>query len=189
MKTYRQTILAFAALLSVQFGGCTMLYHERTKVLLPNVDIDQTLEIAETELNQNKMSSVLTLWAMRDQVLTAAEAQKVSTLYFNHIDRIDSDVQKARTFSVWHLTWAISNMYRLGGPSVKDALANAYHDAAKRVDALDSKIATKFFYDDEIEMGDAHFLGRRYAKTHVVVPGNDSYVQSFEAYKKKKDIN
>ena len=173
----------------LSLSGCTMLYHERSKVLIPNVDIDQTLEIAAMELKENKMSSVLTLWAMRDQILTPAQAEKVSTLYFAYIDRVDSEHQKARTFSVWHLTWAISNMYRLGDAAVKAALTSAYNDAASRVDRLDSKIASTHFYDNDIVMGDAHFGGRNYARKHVVVPGNERYVQSVDAYKAKNGIN
>jgi hypothetical protein len=38
-------------------------------------------------------------------------------------------------------------------------------------------------------MGDAHFLGRRYAETHVVVPGNMKYLQSVEEYVKKHQGN
>ena len=185
-QTSVTTAIVMATLLS---SGCTMLYHDRQKVLIPNVDIDQTLEIAEMELRENKMGSVLTLWAMRDQVLTMDQAARVSALYFTYIDRIDSKAQKAHMFSVWHLTWAISNMYRLGDADVKAALTTAYHDASKRVDALDSNIATTHFYDKEIVMGDAHFGGRIYAKKHIVVPGNEDYVQSVEAYKKENEHN
>jgi hypothetical protein len=166
-----------------------MLYHERSKVLIPNVDVDQTLEVAKLEIQENKVSSVLTLWAMRDQIITPEQARRVSELYFEHIDRVDSKEQKARAFSVWHLTWAISNMYRLGDDAVKAELKEAYVDAAVRVDSLDSKIATTHFYDDEIAMGDAHFGGRAYAKGHIVAPGNEDYLQSAEEYKQSKEVN
>ena len=46
-------------------------------------------------------------------------------------------------------------------------------------------LADKFVNGDKIYMGDAHSLGRRYAETHVVVPGNPKYLQSFEEYLKK----
>ena len=188
--TYRYSMFAlFAVLAAVQLGGCTMLYQDRTKVLIKDVDIDQTLQIAELELKENKMSSVLTVWAMRDQILTPEEAQKVSTLYFKYINRIDSKEQKSRMFSVWHFTWAISDMYRLGNSDVKAELKSAYADAAKRVDRLDSNIATKFFYGEKMEMGDAHFLGRAYAHAHIVAPGNDKYVQSVDAYKEEKELD
>jgi hypothetical protein len=35
---------------------------------------------------------------------------------------------------------------------------------------------------EKIYMGDAHGGGRAFAKKHVVVPGNDKYLQSFEDY-------
>ena len=55
-------IAVFAGALS----GCYM-YHEREKVLIEGIDIDQTLEVAEMELKENRFSTVLTLWAMRDR--------------------------------------------------------------------------------------------------------------------------
>ncbi len=188
-RSRQVAIAAIVSAIALNAVGCTMLYHNRDKVLISNVDIDQTLEIAEMELRENKMSSVLTLWAMRDQILTARQAARVSTLYFQYIPRVDSEAQKARKFSVWHLTWAISNMYRLGDTDVKAALKAAYMDAAVRVDRLDSKIAKTHFCGDEIVMGDAHFGGRRYAKKHIVVPGNDKYVQSVDAYKSAREMN
>jgi len=41
----------------------------------------------------------------------------------------------------------------------------------------------------QIYMGDAHVLGRRYAETHWLVPGNRMYLQSFEEYEKKHPQN
>ena len=169
-------------------SGCA-LYHEREVVLIPGIDVDQTLEIAEYELEENKWSSVLTLWALRDQVLTDEQATRVSELYFTYIERIDSDEQKGRSFSVWHLTWAISNMYRLGNEGVQGELKEAYRDAGKRVDALDRRVANTHFYDDKIYMGFAHGGGKAYARSHLVVPGNDDYVQSVEAYREEKGVN
>ncbi len=188
MKKFKTTILLVFGIAALNLSGCTMLYHERDKVLISKVDIDKTLEVAALELQENKVSSVLTLWAMRDQVLTPAQARRVSELYFAHIGRVDSEAQKARGFSVWHLTWAISNMYRLGDQDVKDELNEAYIDASLRVDALDSKIANTHFYDDVL-MGDAHFGGRAYAKSHIVAPGNEKYLQSVDEYKAKRDTN
>ena len=164
--------------------GCS-LYHEQKVVLIPGIDVDETLEVAELELKQNKWSSVLTLWALRDQVLTADQAAGVSKLYFTYIERIDSDEQKGRDFSVWHLTWAISNMYRLGDEEVQKTLDDAYRDAAVRVDNLDRKVAYTHFSGDKIYMGFAHGGGKAYARNHLVVPGNDDYLQSYETYVKE----
>ena len=189
MKAIRYLmIIVGLGITGVNLSGCTMLYHDRTKVLIPDVDINQTLKVAEMELEQNKVGSVLTLWAMRDQVLTPEQAKKVSDLYFKYIDRIDSDQQKAHGFSVWHLTWAISNMYREGDEKVKAALKEAYVDAAVRVDTLDSKVASTFFYDD-VTMGDAHIGGRAYAESHIVAPGNPKYLQSVDEYKASREAD
>ena len=181
-------VLIAAILVSTSLGGC-FVHREREKVLIPGIDIDDTLKVAELELKENKMSTVLTIWAMRDQELSAAQAEKVAELYTEHIERIDSEDQKAREFSVWHLTWAISNMYRLGDDPVKFALQQAYDDASIRVDELDSNVATTHFYDKKLLMGDVHFGGRSFAKSHLVVPGNDKYLQSFEEYEKDRETN
>ena len=182
----KHILIFFVALFAATgLNGCYM-YHERAKALVPGIDIDQTLQVAEVELNENRLSTVLTVWAIKDQELTALQAAKVNDLYLAHIDRIDSDEQKARGFSVWHLTWAISNMYRLGGPDVKSALEASYNDASRRVDKADRRLTTKFFYDEKMTMGDAHFLGRRYAKSHLVVPNNEKYLQSFDEYMRRK---
>jgi hypothetical protein len=183
-RTKRMLVIA---LIGAVVTGCYLYKDKRNKVLLPGIDIDQTLQVAEMEMEENKFSTVLTLWAIRDQILTGPQAEKISELYFKHIDRIDSEKQKARKFSVWHLTWAISNMYRLGNVTVQYPLKNAYEDAGKRVEKLDQKLATDHFKGVEIVMGDAHAGGRSYAKSHLVVPGNKKYLQSFEQYKKNQE--
>ena len=171
-------------LTAVLLSGC-YTYHERTKVLIPQIDIDATLEVAELEIQKPDRKRVMTLWAVRDQVLTEAQAQKVSDLYFKYIEDIDSETQKGRSFAVWHLTWAISNMYRQGETPIQEILKEAYRDAAKRVDKLEMKIATQHFYDKEIYMGDIHALGRSYSKSHLVVPGNEDYLQSTDQYRQE----
>jgi hypothetical protein len=187
MRRVKYIFLA-AIFLSASLSGC-FVHREREKVLIPGIDIDQTLKVAELELKENKMSTVLTIWAMRDQELTEAQAKKVAELYKAHIERIDSEEQKARGFSVWHLTWAISNMYRLGDDPVKHALKEVHDDASIRVDELDSRVATTHFYDEKLTMGDVHFGGRSYAKSHLVVPGNDKYLQSFKEYEENRETN
>ena len=176
----------FLTISSMVLIGCYK-YHDRSKVLIPNIDIDQTLEIAELELQSNKRTSVLTVWAIRDQVLTRAQAEKVSELYFKYIGKVDSEQQKSRSFAVWHFTWAVSNIYREGEQAIKDAMAEAYRDAAKRVETLEMKIATTHFYGDKIYMGDYHSFGRSYAKRHLVVPGNEDYLQSASEYEPDED--
>lgn len=173
-------------LISSSLTGC-YVYREQEKAIVPGIDIDETLKVAEAELRENRFSTVLTVWAIRDQELSPDQAKRVSELYFDNIDRIDSEDQKARGFSVWHLTWAIANMYRLGNDGVKLALKDAYDDAARRVDAMDSNVAEKHFYDKKMTMGDVHFGGRSYAKSHLVVPGNDKYLQSYAEYEREQE--
>jgi hypothetical protein len=167
---------------ALNLSGC-FVHHEQAEVLLKGIDVDQTLKIAEMELKENKMSSVLTFWAVRDQVFTLKQAEEASRLYFKYIDKIDAKDHKARNFSVWHFTWAVSNIYREGNAEVKAAMEDARRDAQVRVKKLDSRIATKNFHGKKLLTGDIHFMGRSYAKKHLVVPGNKKYVQSLDAYK------
>ena len=184
MRHKQAQTFIYIVFLPLLLSGCA-LYHEQEVVLIPGIDVDQTLEVADHEIQQNKWSSVLTLWAVRDQMISKEQAEEVSRLYFGYIKRIDSDKQEGRSFSVWHLTWAISNMYRLGDESVQEALSDAYEDAAKRVEALDRRVAHTHFSGDKIYMGFAHGGGKAYARNHLVVPGNEKYLQSVETHIKE----
>ncbi|MBW2261229.1 MAG: hypothetical protein JRG91_04580 [Deltaproteobacteria bacterium] len=176
-------IPALAAAAAFLASGCLpYVYHERHKVLIPGIDIDQTLDVAEAELEEASGVSVLTIWTMRDQIVTTAQAARISDIYLAHIDDVDSPETRARSFQVWHLTWAISNLYRLGSDGVKTGLEPAYIDAAARVETLDKKVALIHFSGEKIYMGDAHGGGRAYANSHLVVPGNNDYLQSYEEY-------
>ena len=176
-----QAFIAVALLAS--FSGCLRyLTHDRSKVLLPGVDIDQTLKIASIEIDKGTLGCVLGVWAIRDQVVTPEQARSISDLYFSHIDSLKQN------FNIWHLTWAIADLYENGGDSTHATLQKAYEDAKRRAKALGG-LADKFVNGDKIYMGDAHSLGRRYAETHVVVPGNKKYLQSFEEYVKKHPQN
>jgi hypothetical protein len=164
-------------------SGCLRyLTHDRSKVLLPGVDIDQTLKIASIEIDKGTLGCVLGVWAIRDQVIAPTQATSISDLYFSHIASLK------QSFNIWHLTWAIADLYENGGDSTRAALQKAYEDAKQRAKALHG-LADKFVNGDKIYMGDAHSLGRRYAETHVVVPGNKKYLQSFEEYVKKHPQN
>src|SRR5262245_3994592 len=91
------------------------VYHVRDRVLVGGVDIDATLEVAKSELDEGGFDATLTIWAIRDQVVTTNHAKKIAALYFTYIDKVAADSDKtAAAFGVWHLTWAISNLYRNG---------------------------------------------------------------------------
>jgi hypothetical protein len=170
----------FTSLLVLALAGCfPYVYQQRERVLIPGIDVDQTLDVAELELGQGNS---LGLWAMRDQLVTGKQARRISGIYFENIEKVDSVDAKARFFHLWHLTWAISNLYRLGGVGVKAELEEAYEDAGERVESLDMKVATLHFKGDEIYMGDFHDLARSYARSHIVAPGNGKYLQSVEEY-------
>ncbi len=160
--------------------NCFYVTHEQKRVLIEGIDIDQTLAIAEYELQQDKWGRVLTLWAIRDQRLTTAQADSIADLYGAWIDSLN------RQFNIWHLTWAIANMYRNGDSAVQAELANAYTDAKMRADTL-HRIANKHVNGAAVYMGDYHFLGRRYKMTHVVAPGNDRYIQSAQQWLEKRN--
>ncbi len=169
-----------ATVLLLTAGCMRYLTHERDKVLIDGVDIDQTLEVAQLELQEGGFGSVLTVWAIRDQHITPDQARQVEELYLTYVDSLE------RSFDVWHLTWAISNMYRLGDEQVKQELQEAYDDATERA-AETHGLADTHVNGEKLYMGDAHSGGRAYAHRHVVVPGNSEYVQSVEEYRRDEE--
>lgn len=179
-RGWRVCTVVLGVVMIVQVQCLWYMTHNRDKVLLEGIDIDQTLVVAEHELREGGWGSVLTVWAMRDQKITPAQADEVSRLYFAHIDSLQ------RSFNVWHLTWAVANMYRLGGAEVKAALQEAFNDASKRAADL-SSVADRHVNGDKIYMGDAHIGGRHYARKHLVVPGNDRYLQSARSYLQQQE--
>jgi hypothetical protein len=172
-----QASIVLAVLMNV--AGCLRyLTHDRSKVLLAGVDIDQTLRIATIEIDKGTFGCVLGVWTIRDQVVTPGQAATINDLYFSHIGSLK------KSFNIWHLTWAIADLYDNGDDTTRAVLQKAYEDAKKRAKALGG-LANKFVNGDKVYMGDAHSLGRRYAETHVVVPGNPKYLQSFDEYLKR----
>jgi hypothetical protein len=169
------TITAVA--LALTLGGCmSYLTHDRGEALIYGVDIDQTLDVAEAELERGRWGSVLTLWCIRDQYFTPPQAARVAQLYREHIGGL------TREFNVWHLTWAIANMYRHGDPEVEAELQDVYDDATRRASSL-SRAADTHANGQRLHMGDAHVGGRYHAYRHVVVPGNPRYIQSVAEYR------
>lgn len=176
-----KTVQILMLLTALSLPSC-YVYHVQEKALVEGIDMDQTLKVAAAEIEQNRFATVLGIWAIRDQVFTPEQAATVNALYFEHIERIDSEDQKAREFSVWHLAWAVSNIYRLGDDGVKDSIRDAYEDAGERIEKLDKNVATTHYSDEKMTMGDIHLGGRGYAKNHLVVPGNKKYLQSYDEY-------
>lgn len=178
-KSKFSTALMLLSLLSGLAGCMRYLTHDRNEVVLEGVDIDQTLRIAEVKMSerQGKFGTSLPLWVIRDQIISPDQAKQISLLYFQHVDSLQKD------FDVWHLTWAVSDIYRLGNDSVKEVLYPAFQDASQRARKLEG-IADRMVNGDKLYMGDAHSGGRAFARQHVVVPGNKKYLQSFEEFKK-----
>jgi hypothetical protein len=178
------------ALLSI---GCfPYVYHEQDRVLIQGVDVGATLEIAEIELEEGGFDATLSVWAIRDQVVTQDEAKTISALYCEHIDKIAAEKDRGTAeFGVWHFAWAISNLYRNGNDSVKKELESAYRDAQKRPETLKQfkGVASEHVNGSKIYMGDIHGAARSFAHAHIVAPGNKTYLQSLDEYKKKKSKN
>ena len=180
---------ASVPLVLLALGCFPYVYHDQSQVLIRDVDIGATLEIARIELEEGGFDATLPVWAIRDQVVSPDEARTVSALYFEHIDRIAAQKDKGTAeFGVWHFTWAISNLYRSGSDSVKQVLERAYRDARERPAALKQfrKVATEHVNGSKIYMGDIHGAARAFAHGHIVVPGNKTYLQSLNEYKQKK---
>ena len=167
------------------------VYHVRDeRVLVSGIDIDATLEVARIELEEGGFDATLTVWAIRDQVVSADNARTVSALYFRHIDKLAAEKDKTvAAFGVWHFAWAISNFYRNGDDSIKAELQGAYLDARKRPARLVQfkDIAAEHVNGSKVYMGDIHNAARAYARSHIVAPGIKGYLQSFDEYAKNKD--
>src|SRR5262245_29413654 len=137
---------ASVSLVLFALGCFPYVYHNQSQVLIRDVDIGATLEIARIELEEGGFDATLPVWAIRDQVVSPDEARTVSALYFEYIDQIAAQKDRGTAeFGVWHLTWAISNLYRNGSDSVKQVLERAYRDARERPAALKQfrKVATE----------------------------------------------
>ncbi|MBN1758626.1 MAG: hypothetical protein JW863_09925 [Chitinispirillaceae bacterium] len=182
MKNRRIICLVVAVFSVAPTTGCLRhLTQDRSKVLLEGVDIDQTLLVARDHLSERngRWGSSLGIWVIRDQPITPAQAQVISRMYFQYIGSLKKE------FDIWHFTWAIANLFRLGNNDVKDALQAAYTDAGVRA-LRQGGLAHRMTNGAKMYLGDAHSGGRAFAKKHVVVPGNRRYLQSYDEYAGKK---
>ena len=184
----RRLPLVIVALLSI---NCfPYVYHEHNRVLVRGIDVDATLEIARIELEEGGFDATLTVWAIRDQIVTAVHAKTISELYFTYIDKVATEKDRTTAdFGVWHFAWAVSNLYRNGDASIKAELEGAYLDAGKRQERLKNfkDIASEHINGNKIYMGDIHGAARAFARSHIVAPGNKQYLQSLDQYKKNKE--
>lgn len=165
------------------------VYHMRERVLVSGVDVDSTLDIARTELEEGGFDATLTIWAIRDQFVSAENAKTISTLYFTHIDKVAAERDKTTAaFGVWHFSWAISNLYRNGDDGIKAELEDAYRDALKRPAGLTTfrDVAAEHVNGSKVYMGDFHAAARAYARSHIVAPGVKGYLQSLNEYRTNK---
>jgi len=165
--------------------------NDQQAVLINGIDWATTMRIAEEELTSDLATAELTIWAIRDQVISPATAKKISSLYLHNIARLYHAKPFAMIDSnhaVWHFAWAISNLYRNGNVEVKAALQSAYDDALMRPETLPRfrLIAIDNVLGDHILMGDAHNMARSFVRKHVVVPGNPDYIQNYEEYVENK---
>jgi len=171
--------------------GCFFpyVYHEQSRVLVTSVDVDATLKIAEMELKEGGFDATLTIWALRDQIVTSDNAKLISELYFRYIDKVAAEKDKRTAdFGVWHFAWAVSNFYRNGDAGIKAELEGAYTDALKRPDTLNNfkKFASEHVDGSKVYMGDIHAAARSYARSHIVAPGNKKYLQSIDEFTRKR---
>ena len=177
-------------LLTLFSTGCfPYVYHEQDRVLIKEVDVGATLEIARIELEEGGFDATLPVWALRDQVVSQDNARTVSGLYSEYIDKVAAEKDRTTAeFGVWHFAWAISNLYRNGNDSIKKELESAYLDAQKRPDTLKKfkDVAFEHVNGSKIYMGDIHGAARGFARSHIVAPGNKTYLQSLEEYREKK---
>lgn len=180
----------FASIVPFLCASCfPYVYHEQSRVLIDNVDVGASLEIARIELNEGGFDATLAVWAIRDQVVSMDNARTISELYCEYIDDVAEEPDRTTAdFGVWHFAWAISNFYRNGNDSIRSVLEDAYHDARKRPDTLEKfrDAAFEHVKGDKIYMGDIHAFARSYARSHIVAPGNMKYLQSLDEYLQKR---
>lgn len=155
--------------------------------LIEGIDFDATLRIAKEEFTRKKVTSELTIWAIRDQEITPAIAKTIAQLYVENIDMLYTTEPFTIldwNHAVWHFGWAIANLYRNNNDAVKAELQAVYDDAKTRPQTLEryELIALDNIIGPNILMGDIHEPAHAYAITHIVVPGNSEYIQSYEEY-------
>jgi hypothetical protein len=155
------------------------IYSTQAPALVKNVDVDQTLEVAKREMTKTDISQSMGIWVLKDQVVTPQQARTIAQLYLDHIDGMTIG------FNIWHASWAIANLYRLGSTEVKAELETAYQKAIIQPERLEGDMketANDHINGKKLVTGFIHVGGLAYAYGHLVVPGNNKYIQSYQDY-------
>lgn len=176
---------ALLLLMFTLFVGCAHFprkTHSMEEVQLKGIDVPQSIQVAEKTLSKDRLGQGLGFWALRDQKITLEDANEISNSYFKHIESI------SHAFDIWHFTWSISNFYRSASPEVQANLQLAYEDATKRGFALNKPYVTKHLTDSLIYRGWYHGGGWLAARKHLVVPGDDRFLQRASDFKERKII-
>jgi hypothetical protein len=173
-----------SAVLCLALSGCFPFeYSVRKPALVRGIDVKQSLQVAADEMQKTDLGQGLSIWVLRDQYVTPEQAREISKLYLDHIDGMKSD------FNIWHTSWAIANLYKLGDVDVKAELETAFQKAItqpERLSGLVKDAANHHINNEKITTGFIHIGGVAYARGHLVVPGNRKFLQSYEQYRKKE---
>lgn len=130
---------------------------------IDRVNIHATLDRAEEYVEQEKwVAFVLTYWCIRDQTITPDEAERITQLYFDHVDSLQQG------FQTWHTYWAVANYYKGASPDVQGILEDAYQDASRRA-SEEGGAADRFTNGDETIHGDIHSLARHFCNCNTMV--------------------
>lgn len=186
VPSFRQyaAVRILLVILPVCLLSSCFIYSKREPALVKNVDVDQTIRVARDEMQKTSMGQSLGIWVLRDQVVTPKQAKEIADLYLAHIDSMTSP------FNIWHSSWAISNLYRLGDTTVKTVLETAYQKAKQQPERLEGEVhntAEDHINGKKIVTGFIHLGGLFYAYAHVVAPGNKKYLQSYEEYREGEE--
>lgn len=182
VKPLQKTLLA--SIFFGLFSGCFPFeYYVREPALVKGVDMKQSIQVAADQIQKTNIEQGLSIWVLRDQIVTPEQAKEIGDLYLSRIDGMKSD------FNVWHTSWAISNLYKLGDDAVKAQLETAYQKAIKQPDRLTGLIknaANNHINNEKITTGFIHIGGELYAHGHLVVPGDKKFIQSYEEFREKE---
>ena len=74
--------------ITLLFSCFPYIYYNQNEVLIKGIDIDKTLDIAVIELKEGGFDSILTIWAIRDQIITPLQAKRINDIYLEYKDKI-----------------------------------------------------------------------------------------------------